>query len=105
MATVMVPVCSEEPSPGAGPRDVVMDVHVSERAVLVTGDRPALPGPRAALAQLTVVGISQEAEGAVQGAVMFEARAQCVPCRDKDRVLSLEEREGALGSFLVPTRA
>lgn len=57
-------------------------VQVSKWTVLVTDDGSALLGAWAALTDLTVVGVGQEAEGAVQGAAPLEACAKLLPCED-----------------------
>lgn len=54
--------------------------------MLVTDYGSALLGPWAALTDLTVVGIGQETEGAVQGTASLEARAQLLPCEERRRV-------------------
>lgn len=57
----------------------VLILQVSKWTILVTDYGSALLGPRAALTDLTVVGIGQETKGAVQGAASFEAGAQLLP--------------------------
>lgn len=54
-------------------------LQVSKGTVLVTYNGFALLGPRPALTDLTVVRVSLEAEGAVQGAARNEASAQLLP--------------------------
>lgn len=54
-------------------------LQISKWTILVTDYRSAFLGPWAALTDLTVVGISQEAEGAVQSTASLEARAQLLP--------------------------
>lgn len=57
----------------------VLILQVPKRTVLVTDDGSALLGPWATLTDLTVVGIGQETEGAVQSTASLEARAQLLP--------------------------
>lgn len=57
----------------------VLILQVSKWTVLVTDDGSALLGAWAALTDLTVVGVGQEAEGAVQGAAPLEACAKLLP--------------------------
>jgi len=57
----------------------VLILQVSKWTILVTDYGSALLGPWAALTDLTVVGISQETEGAVQSTALLEARAQLLP--------------------------
>lgn len=54
-------------------------LQVSKGTVLVTYNGFALLGPRPALTDLTVVGVSLEAEGAIQGTARNEAGAQLLP--------------------------
>lgn len=53
----------------------VLILQVSKWTILVTDDGSALLGAWAALTDLTVVGISQEAKGAVQSTASLEPRA------------------------------
>lgn len=69
-------------------------VQVSKWTVLVTDYGSALLGPWTALTDLTVVGIGEETEGAVQAAASLEACAQFLPCEDTQKHVSSWDEQG-----------
>lgn len=69
-------------------------VQVSKWTVLVADYGSALLGPWTALTDLTVVGIGEEAEGAVQAAASLEACAQFLPCEDTQKHVSSRDERG-----------
>lgn len=63
-------------------------VQVSKGTVLVTYNGFALLRPWSALTDLTVVDVSLEAEGTVQGTAWNEAGAQLLPCKGHMQVIT-----------------